>query len=45
MMKYFTNKEKTLHAPVQGKARVKKWEWVDRKSGPGEGIGDFGDSI
>jgi hypothetical protein len=34
----------TLYAPVQGKARAKKWEWVSRGAGQGgeEGIGDFG---
>jgi hypothetical protein len=31
----------TLYAPVQGKARAKKWEWVGRGTGWGEGIGDF----
>jgi hypothetical protein len=35
----------TLYAPVQGNARAKKWEWVGRGAGRGEGIGDFGDSI
>jgi hypothetical protein len=33
----------TLYAPVQGKARAKKWEWVGR--GVGGGMGDFWDSI
>ena len=31
--------------PSQGKARVKKWEWVGRGAGLGEGIGNFQDSI
>jgi hypothetical protein len=31
--------------PVQGNARAKKWEWVGRGAGQGEGIGDFRDSI
>jgi hypothetical protein len=31
----------TLYAPVQGNARAKKWEWVSRGAGRGEGIGDF----
>jgi hypothetical protein len=35
----------TLYAPVQGNARAKKWEWVGRKVGGGEGMGDFWDSI
>jgi hypothetical protein len=35
----------TLYAPVQGNARAKKWEWVGRRAGQGEGIGDFQDSI
>ena len=34
-----------LYAPVQGNARAKKWEWVGRGAGQGEGIGDFWDSI
>jgi hypothetical protein len=34
----------TLYAPVQGNARAKKWEWVGRGL-PGEGVGDFWDSI
>jgi hypothetical protein len=34
-----------LYAPVQGNARAKKWEWVGREAGQGEGIGDFQDSI
>jgi hypothetical protein len=34
----------TLYAPVQGNARAKKWEWVDRGVG-GEGMGDFWVSI
>jgi hypothetical protein len=29
-----------LYAPVQGNARAKKWEWVDRGVG-----GDFWDNI
>jgi hypothetical protein len=35
----------TLRAPVQGNARAKKWEWVGRGAGRGEGIGNFWDSI
>jgi hypothetical protein len=35
----------TLYAPVQGKARAKKWGWVGRGAGQGEGIGNFWDSI
>jgi hypothetical protein len=35
----------TLYAPVQGNARAKKWEWVGRGAGRGEGIGDFWYSI
>jgi hypothetical protein len=35
----------TLYAPVQGNARAKKWEWVGRGAGKGEGIGNFRDSI
>ena len=36
----------TLCAPVQGNARAKKWEWVDRGvAGGGEGMGDFWASI
>ena len=35
----------TLYAPVQGNTRVKKWEWVGRGVGGGEGMGDFWDSI
>jgi hypothetical protein len=31
--------------PVQGNTRAKKWEWVDRGAGWGEGIGDFQNSI
>jgi hypothetical protein len=34
----------SLHAPVQGNARTKKWEWVGRGV-RGEGMGDFCDSI
>jgi hypothetical protein len=30
---------------VQGNARAKKWEWVGRGAGRGEGLGDFWDSI
>jgi hypothetical protein len=30
--------------PIQGNARAKKWEWVDRGVG-GDGMGDFWDSI
>ena len=32
-------------SPVQGNARAKKWEWVGREVGGGEGVGDFWDSI
>jgi hypothetical protein len=35
----------TLYAPVQRNARAKKWEWVGRGTGWGEGIGKFWDSI
>jgi hypothetical protein len=35
----------TLYAPVQGNARAKKREWVDRGAGRREGIGNFQDSI
>ena len=35
----------TLYAPVQGNTRAKKWEWVGRGAGQGEGIGDFWTSI
>jgi hypothetical protein len=28
----------TLYAPVQGNARAKKWEWLGRGTGGGEGI-------
>jgi hypothetical protein len=35
----------TLYAPVQGNAKAKKWEWVGRGAGLGEGIGDFWNSI
>jgi hypothetical protein len=31
--------------PVQGNVRAKKWEWVGRVVGRGEGMGDFWDSI
>jgi hypothetical protein len=34
-----------IYAPLQGKARAKKWEWVGRGAGRGEGLGDFGNSI
>jgi hypothetical protein len=34
-----------LYAPVQGNARAKKQEWVARRAGPGEGIGNFWDSV
>jgi hypothetical protein len=34
----------TLYASVQGNARAKKWEWVDRGVG-GEDMGGFWDSI
>jgi hypothetical protein len=30
---------------VHGNARVKKWKWVRRGTGQGEGIGEFRDSI
>jgi hypothetical protein len=36
---------KTVYAPVKWKARAKKWEWVGRGAGWGEGIGNFQDSI
>jgi hypothetical protein len=36
---------KTLYASLWGNARVKKWEWVGRGVGGGEGIGNFWDSI
>ena len=29
------------YAPVQGNARARKQEWVGRRAGQGEGIGDF----
>jgi hypothetical protein len=35
----------TLYAPVQGNTRAKKWEWVDRGAGQGDGIGNLRDSI
>jgi hypothetical protein len=35
----------TLYASVQGNARAKKWEWVGKGAGRGEGIGNFQDSI
>jgi hypothetical protein len=35
----------TLDAPVQGNTRAKKWEWVGKGVGVGEGIEDFWDSI
>jgi hypothetical protein len=35
----------TLYASIQGNTRAKKWEWVGRGAGQGEGIGDFQDSI
>jgi hypothetical protein len=38
-------KNHSLYAPVQGKARAKKWEQVGRGAGQGEGIGDIWDSI
>ena len=34
-----------LYALVQGNARTKKWEWVGRGAGQGEGIGNFRDSF
>jgi hypothetical protein len=33
------------NVPVQGNARARKWEWVGKGAGWGEGIGDFRDSI
>ena len=33
------------YAPVQGNARARKWEWVDRGAGWREGIGNFWDNI
>jgi hypothetical protein len=30
----------TLYAPIQGNARAKKWEWVGRRKGQGEGKGN-----
>jgi hypothetical protein len=36
---------KLYMAPVQGNTRAKKWEWVGRGAGQGEGIRDFQDSI
>jgi hypothetical protein len=30
-----------LCAPLQGKARAKKREWVGREAGQGEGIGNY----
>jgi hypothetical protein len=30
-----------LYAPVQGNARARKWEWVARGAGRGEGIQNF----
>jgi hypothetical protein len=35
----------TLYASVQGNARAKKWEWVDRGVVGGGGMGDCWDSI
>jgi hypothetical protein len=35
----------TLYAPVQGNARAKKWEWLGKEVGAGEGMGDFWNSI
>jgi hypothetical protein len=35
----------TLYASVQGNSRAKKWEWVSKGVGRGEGMGDFWDSI
>ena len=35
----------TLYVPVQGNARVRKWDWVGKGAGQEEGIGDFGESI
>jgi hypothetical protein len=32
-------------ASVQGNTRAKKWEWVRRRAGGGEGIGIYRDSI
>jgi hypothetical protein len=31
----------TLYAPVKGNTMVKKWEWMGRGAGQGEGIEDF----
>jgi hypothetical protein len=31
--------------PVQENTRAKKWEWVGRGAGQGEGIGNFWDRI
>jgi hypothetical protein len=35
----------TLYASVQGNTSAKKWEWVGRDVGGGEGMGNFWDSI
>jgi hypothetical protein len=35
----------TLYASVQGNTRARKWEWVGRGAGQGEGIGNFRNSI
>jgi hypothetical protein len=35
----------TLYAPVHGNTRAKKWEWVVRGAGHGEGIENFQESI
>jgi hypothetical protein len=35
----------TLYASVQGYTRAKKWEWVGRGVGVGEGMGDIWDNI
>jgi hypothetical protein len=35
----------TLYASVQGNNRAKKREWVGRREGSGEGIGNFWDNI
>jgi hypothetical protein len=35
----------TLYAPVQGNSSAKKQEWVGRRAGQGEELGNFRDSI
>jgi hypothetical protein len=37
--------KQTLYASVEGNARAKKWEWVDRGEGRGKGIVNFQDNI